>query len=567
MIVSVIALSIIGYFSFNYSDEILKQKVGDQLIGESAIRGETLRLIFESRMDQNDILANDPMINTLIQKMNSVPTKDLQQFKEMFRRDYLIQIQAFQELIGFSIGFEDTKIIGKNGQVFFSLSGISNEDYNKNPLFERGLKESFIEFESSGNGKKMVVVSPVFADDSKIGDEAIGVIISRMRTNAIDNIMINRSGLGETGEVYFVNDDFLMLSESRFIEDAVFNQKVNTKPVDACFSDEQNTIGIYKDYREEMIFGSSYCAKNLGIVLLVEMDVEEIEEPIKILQNRIILTGIVITTVMGIIAYVISKNLSRPLLKLKNAANRIASGDFDVRTEIKTRDEIGELSLAFDSMASKLQESIIEIKQKEDVIKQQEDILLQFSEKSEKYCVCMIDIMNSTKIISMMPDEKINEFYKIFINSMASIVNKFDGNVVKNIGDALLFYFSMENSNEKEMFKKCLDCCIALSESHRFIVEKLEKESLPIINYRISATFGLVRIAKSSTSSTQDIFGDTVNRCAKINRSAPPNGVVVGQDFYSNSKKYGWYQFKKIENDVGSEQFGYTCYQVKRNID
>ena len=82
MIVSVIALSIIGYFSFNYSDEILKQKVGDQLIGESAIRGETLRLIFESRMDQNDILANDPMINTLILKMNSVPTKDLQQFKD-----------------------------------------------------------------------------------------------------------------------------------------------------------------------------------------------------------------------------------------------------------------------------------------------------------------------------------------------------------------------------------------------------------------------------------------------------------------------------------------------------
>ena len=35
----------------------------------------------------------------------------------------------------------------------------------------------------------MVVVSPVFADDSKKGDEPIGVIISRMRTAAIDNIL------------------------------------------------------------------------------------------------------------------------------------------------------------------------------------------------------------------------------------------------------------------------------------------------------------------------------------------------------------------------------------------
>jgi HAMP domain-containing protein len=563
MIVSVIALSIIGYFSFNYSDDIIKQKVGDQLIGESEIRGETIRLIFQSRIEQNNILANDPMINSLILKMNGVPTKDLQQFKEMFRRDYLIQIQAFQELVGFSVGFEDTKIIGKNGKVFFSLSGISDENYSKNHLFQRGLKESFIEFESTGTGKKMIVVSPVYLTNNKIGDEAIGVIISKMRTNTITT---NRSGLGETGEVYFVNTDFQMLSESRLTKDTIFNQKVMTKPVDECFTNNQNMIGIYENYKDKKIYGSSYCAKDLGIILLVEMDLQEIEEPIKILQNRIILTGIIITGIMGVIAYLMSKNLSRPLIKLRNAANKIANGDFDVRTDIKTRDEIGELSLAFDSMASKLQESIIEIKQKEDVIKQQEDILLQFSDKSEKYCVCMIDIMNSTKIISMMQDEKINEFYKIFINSTASIVNKFDGYVVKNIGDALLFYFSMENSNEREMFKKCLDCCIALSESHKFIVEKLQKEELPIINYRISATFGLVRIAKSSTSSTQDIFGDTVNRCAKINRSAPPNGFVVGEDFYSNSKKYGWYHFKKIENDLGSEQFGYNCYEVTRNV-
>ena len=51
------------------------------------------------------------------------------------------------------------------------------------------------------SGKKMVVVSPIFADDSKKGDEPIGVIISRMRTTSIDNVLINRSGLGETGEV------------------------------------------------------------------------------------------------------------------------------------------------------------------------------------------------------------------------------------------------------------------------------------------------------------------------------------------------------------------------------
>jgi len=91
---------------------------------------------------------------------------------------------------------------------------------------------------------------------------------------------------------------------------------------------------------------------------------------------------------MGLIAYFTAESVSHPLKKLKNTANKVAEGNFDVRTVIRTSDEIGELSQAFDSMAEKLQTSLLEIKDKENVIKQQEDILLQFSNYSEKHCVC-----------------------------------------------------------------------------------------------------------------------------------------------------------------------------------
>lgn len=279
MIVSVVALSITGFLSFNYADQILKERAGDQLLGESTVRGETLRLLFESRIEQNNILANDPMIQLLISEMNKVPENELKESKEVNRRDFLIQVQAFQELIGFSIGFEDVKIIGVNGRVFFSLGGITNEDFLENPLFQRGLKESFIEFEPTEAGKKMIVISPVFADDSKRGDEPIGVIISRMRTAAIDNILLNRSGLGDTGEVYIVSEKFLMLSESRFLDNAIMQQKVDTLSVHKCFKEGQDYLGFYVDYRDVPIYGSSYCADDLGIVLLAEIDEEEVENP------------------------------------------------------------------------------------------------------------------------------------------------------------------------------------------------------------------------------------------------------------------------------------------------
>jgi len=517
IIVSVVTLLITAYLSFSYAEQILIERANNLLFGESAVRGNTLRLLFESRIEQNQILANDPMIKILVTDLNQSTPKEFDELRESKRRDFLTQIQAFQTLVGFSIGFEDVKIIGANGKVFFSLGKLTDNNYLNDPLFQKGLKKSIIDFEPTTTGKKMIIISPIFAKDNKKGDDPVGVIISRVRTESMDNIVSNRSGLGKTGEVYIVNDGFLMLSESRFKDNVIFQQKVDTIPVQNCFREGKTFTGFYSDYRGINIYGSSYCAKDLGFVLLAEIDESETIQPILVLQERIFQTGLLITIIMIIVAFIISKSLSRPLIKLKNAANKVAGGNFDVRTNITTRDEIGELSLAFDSMTKKLQESLIEIKVKEDVIKQQEDILLQFSDYSENYGVCMVDIINSTKLTAELSDSQTSEFYKIFLNSLAIIVKKFDGIVVKNIGDALLFYFPVKISEEKSTLKKCLECCLTINESHADIAKKLEAEHLPIFNYRISATYGLVRIARTLTSSVNDIFGITVNRCAKIN--------------------------------------------------
>ena len=564
LIVSVVALSITGFLSFNYADEILKQRAGDQLLGESTVRGETLRLLFESRIEQNNILANDPMVQLLISEMNETHADKLKEIKEEKRRAFLIQVQAFQELIGFSIGFEDTKIIGNNGKVFFSLGGITDEDFFEDPLFQRGLKGSFIEFEPAEGGKKMIVVSQVFAEDSKKGDEPIGLIISRMRTAAIDNILLNRSGLGETGEVYIVSDQFLMLSESRFFENAVFQQRVDTVGVQKCFNEGQEHVGFYPDYRGIPIYGSSYCADDLGIVLLAEIDKAEVEKPIDILQDRIFQTGIAITIGMGIVAFVISKSLSRPLIKLKNAANKIASGNFDVRTNIKTRDEIGELAHAFDSMTEKLQESLIESKEKEDVIKQQEDILLKFSQHVQNDCVGVIDMKDSTKISSELSDESVTKMYEIFLNFMAKIVRKFNGEVVKNIGDALMFRFSNVDPNDSAVMKNILECCLSMIDSHNDLKEQLKAENMPELDYKISATYGSVKVAESTTSNIADIFGPTVNRCFKINSLCPKNSLVVGINLYKILKDFPEYEFTQLCVIEMKQKYGYSIFEVRR---
>ncbi len=565
MLVSVLTLSITAYLSFNYAEQILTDQVSNLLTSESEIKGDTIKLLFETRIEQNEILATDPMIQILVSELNSIEDEPkLEQRLDQKRRDFLTQIQAFQELVGFSIGFEDIKIIGNDGKIYFSLGKVSSTDYSNDPMFLKGMKEPFVDFEPSSNtGKKMIVVSPIFPKDEKKNSDAIGVIISRMRTVAIDGILLNRSGLGETGEVYLVNDGFLMISESRFQESAIFNQRVDTLPVKKCFREGKEVTGFYDDYRGVKIYGSSYCAKNLGFVLLAEMDEKEIVQSIKTLQNNIIQTGILTTTGMVIVAFILSKTISRPLIKLKEAANEIAEGNFDVRTNIKTQDEIGSLSKSFDLMAKRLQESIREIKQKEDVIKQQEDILLNFAENSENDCVCIIDIKDSTKVTANLTDSQSSKLYSLFLNSMATIVRSFGGTVVKNIGDALLFYFHNPDPTKKDQFKIVIECCLKMAESHQKINEKLTKENLPSVDYKISATYGSVRIAKIAQSAVNDIFGSTVNRCAKINPHAPKNGLAIGESLYQIIKNFKDYNFEKIDNSF-TDDYGFALYSVKR---
>ena len=119
--------------------------------------------------------------------------------------------------------------------------------------------------------------------------------------------------------------------------------------------------------------------------------------------------------------------------------------------------------------------------------------------------------------------------------------------------------------SDKTTLKKCLDCCLGLGESHDEIIEEIRESKIcHHLDYRISVTYGIVRIAKTSISSINDIFGATVNRCAKINRSAPANGVIIGEGLYGLVKEFEKYSFKKIESDIVSPEYGYTGYIVSK---
>jgi two-component system response regulator ChvI len=185
------------------------------------------------------------------------------------------------------------------------------------------------------------------------------------------------------------------------------------------------------------------------------------------------------------------------------------------------------------------------------------------------YCVCFVDMVDSTQITAKIADgNKIKKYYEIFLNAMAALAKNFGAKVIKNIGDALLFYFP-DTSDSKNMtaFKEVLECCTAIIAAHEFINIRLESESLPPVSYRISADYGRVEVATTVTSGAEDLFGPTVNMCAKINSQAEPNGIVIGGDLHEMMKRYSFkdYSFEEVrkKQPLGI-RYSYPVYSVVR---
>lgn len=73
-----------------------------------------------------------------------------------------------------------------------------------------------------------------------------------------------------------------------------------------------------------------------------------------------LVTGITLLTMLvasALIFYVINRILIRPIQKLGQTANEVGRGQFNARTGITSRDEIGELAHLFEDMSRNLQES------------------------------------------------------------------------------------------------------------------------------------------------------------------------------------------------------------------
>ena len=161
-------------------------------------------------------------------------------------------------------------------------------------------------------------------------------------------------GMGETGEFYIVNSDKLMVTDSRFINDAVLRQIVDTEGVQAAFENGTGMAGIYPDYRGVPIVGVSRYFEEMDWAVVAEKDVAEAFAPAVRIRTFAITMGTTGIIVLVIMIVFIAREITWPIHNLVTSANVISRGNLNEEINLKSRDEIGVLASSFDAMRIKL---------------------------------------------------------------------------------------------------------------------------------------------------------------------------------------------------------------------
>lgn len=203
------------------------------------------------------------------------------------------------------------------------------------------------------------------------------IIALQLPLEAINSIMQQRDGMGETGETYLIGPDKLMRSDS-FLDsqahsvaasfagtvekngvDTEAGREVVAGKTDAKIVDDYNGNPVLSAYTPVDIFGTKWG-------MLADIGEAEVMAPIKSLIVSVIIAGMVLAAIIACIAWLVASSIAKPLIKGVGFAKSVSEGDLEAKVEIDQQDEIGQLAGDLSNMAEQLRTIVLQVKQSAD---------------------------------------------------------------------------------------------------------------------------------------------------------------------------------------------------------
>ncbi len=216
-------------------------------------------------------------------------------------------------------------------------------------------------------GPRQFIAGRMKADKGKPSLNGDFTLVLEFDPGAIDAIMLNndpQSGLGLSGETYLVGSDLLMRSSSRFQPGSILKTRARTAPALNALAGKTGEMTT-RDYRDIAVISSfgRVNVQGLSWAILAEIDLKEAMVPVYNTRSRILMLSLLLMILFFGVVLFIANRITRPIVRLRDAAIRLGQGTHNIDLPVETRDEIGALTGAFNVMARQIREKTTELQQ------------------------------------------------------------------------------------------------------------------------------------------------------------------------------------------------------------
>jgi len=287
----------------------------------------------------------------------------------------------------------------------------------------------------------------------------------------------------------------------------------------------------YVDAKSKETFIASYAQTHFGPAVIAQASEEIILEPARVVRREAFyVTGLVLSGAIFFV-FLFSISLTTPIEKLVDVTRQIAFGNFDIKANIHSHDEVGELGRSFDSMVDGLRErnKMKNVLNKFHGSSITEDLMkgdLALGGKKKRVTVFFSDIRDFTKFSEGHTPEEVVEMLNEYFEIMVGIVTKNHGVVDKFVGDAMMAIWGAPNSTgQDEVFavKACLEMRAALEKLNEIRIGRGQTEIR--IGMGLNSGEAISGTIGSSERMEYTVIGDTVNTASRIESSTKAFGT------------------------------------------
>ncbi len=409
-VVSILVVAVVlTIFSVNQAREALTARVFDELEAVRTLKAiEMHRWIEERKSDARFIRElesvqgneeGDQGLGVLAEYKDDPSNEAYRQAYQSVERE----LRAFVTQHGQGV-YNDVQLIDTNGEVVFALNQELTEiNEAEQVAFQNALDGVYfgdLFYNPTHEALDLRLGAPV----RNLQNETVGIIILELNPQQLNELMIERTGLGETGETYLIGQDYLFRNDSRFLDDigvetTILNENVtaNTEAVNSALRGQSRTARI-EDYRGHSVLSSwtpiivqaatPDDPDGVQWALVAEIDEGEALASVNALAQFIAGLSTMLIVLGGVIAIgsgvLLANRLVNPIVSLTESATKIASGDLSTEVPTVDRDdEVGLLAQAFSQMTSNLQSSINSLRQRGEELESRDQELQARTEQLE----------------------------------------------------------------------------------------------------------------------------------------------------------------------------------------